>query len=40
MTFIRAWILSLRLNPKAPWPSQVAARMGYRMRALRRVASC
>lgn len=30
-------IARLRLNPRAPWPSEVAARKRYRMRRLRSI---
>jgi hypothetical protein len=35
---LRCRVAALRLNPRAPFPSQIRARQGYRMRALRVVA--
>ncbi len=37
-SILRERIANLRLRPDAPWPSQIAARRGYRHRALRAVA--
>ena len=34
---LRTRIATLRLNPLAPFPSQIRRRQGYRMRALRSV---
>lgn len=37
MTLLRFHFINLHLNPRAPWPSEVAARKRYRMLRLRRV---
>jgi hypothetical protein len=34
---LRCRIAALRLNPRAPFPSQIRARQNYVMRGLRRV---
>ena len=34
MSLLRFAVLGLRLNPRAPWPSEVVRRRRYRMRAL------
>ena len=34
MSLLRFAVLGLRLNPRAPWPSEIAMRRRYRMRRL------
>ncbi len=36
---LRAAVKAQRLNPRAPWPSEIRRRRAYRMRALRPVAA-